>query len=213
MFGIEEDKVEYLPQYAEDLFSAESCKKEPNGTVDLLFAGNVGSAQSVETIIRAADKTRDIENLRWHIVGEGAALEDCKRLAEELALTPVIFHGRKPLSEMPKYYAMTDAMLVTLLDDPVVSLTLPGKVQTYMAAGKPIIGAIGGEAAEVVARAECGYCGGAEDSEAVASNARLFCEAVLSGEAVKMGKNAEAFYREHLTKEKFFEILHANFKG
>ena len=104
-------------------------------------------------------------------------------------------------------------MLVTLLDDPVVSLTLPGKVQTYMAAGKPIIGAIGGEAAEVVARAECGYCGGAEDSEALASNARLFCEAVLNGEAVKMGKNAEAFYREHFTKEKFFEVLHANFKG
>ncbi len=212
-FGIEEDKVEYLPQYAEDLFSAESCKKEPNETVDLLFAGNVGSAQSVETIIRAADKTQDIANLRWHIVGDGSALENCKRLAEELALTSVVFHGRKPLSEMPKYYAMTDAMLVTLLDDPVVSLTLPGKVQTYMAAGKPIIGAIGGETAEIVAKAECGYCGEAEDADALAENARRFCEAVKSGEAVKMGKNAKNFYLEHFTKEKFFEVLHANLKG
>ena len=212
-FGIQEDRIEYLPQYAEDLFSAESCQKTPDGNVDLLFAGNVGVAQSVETIIRAAEKTRDIENLRWHIVGDGSSLEGCKRLAEELNVASVIFHGRKPLSEMPSYYAKTDAMLVTLLDDPIVSLTLPGKVQTYMAAGKPIIGAIGGETADVIQRAECGYCSEAENAEFLAENARRFCEAVKSGEAVKMGKNAEAFYYKHFTKEKFFEVLYANLQG
>lgn len=166
--------TEYLPQYSELIFDPESCKKTPNETVDLMFAGNVGKAQSVDTIIRAASLTKDVENLRWHIVGDGSELDNCKRLAEELQTDNVIFHGRKPLEEMPRYYAMADAMLVTLYKNDVISKTLPGKVQTYMAAGKPIIGAIDGEAAKVITESQCGLCGPAENAEKLAENTRLY---------------------------------------
>ena len=189
------------------MFDVAACKKEPNETVDLLFAGNVGDAQSVETVVKAASMTKDIENLRWHIVGDGIALEKCQTLAKELQTESVVFHGRKDLAEMPDFYKKADAMLVTLIDDKMLSFTLPGKVQTYMAAGKPIIGAVGGETAEVITDASCGYCGVAEDAQALADNARRFCDDLATGRAQGFGASARTYYETHFTKELFFTSL------
>ncbi len=206
-FGIEASKIAYLPQYAEELFSPQSCRKEDANTIDLLFAGNIGTAQSVDTLIKAAEKTSDISNLVWHIVGDGSALESCKKLAEEKKIDSVRFYGRKALEEMPAFYKKADAMLVSLMADPVLSLTLPGKVQTYMAAGKPIIGAIDGETAEVIRISKCGYCGEAENVDALAENVRAFCQDVQEGKQKAFGENARKFYEENFEKEKFFEKL------
>ncbi len=209
-FDIDGTKIEYLPQYAEDTFCVENCKKIPNDTVDLMFAGNVGYAQSVGTIIKAAEICKDIKNLNWHIVGDGKALDDCKRTSEELGLSSVIFHGRKPVEEMPKYYEMADAMMVAMQKDEFISLTLPGKVQSYLAAGKPIIGAIDGETAKVIEEAECGYCSPAEDYEKLAANVRKFCEEkeATNGESViRFGANAAKYYKERFDKISFIERL------
>lgn len=198
-FGI--TSTEYLPQYAEALFTPEMCKKKSNDTIDLMFAGNIGAAQSVETIIKAAALTSDITNLRWHIVGDGSESEKLQAMAQ--GMNQVVFHGRKPLEEMPKYYSMADAMLVTMQKDPVLSLTLPGKVQTYMAAGKPIIGTIDGETPLVVAEAECGICGGAEDEVALVENVRAF----VMMDREQLGNNAKAYYDEHFDKQMFISKL------
>ena len=139
-FGVEAEGIEYLPQYAEDLFEKQPYKMS-RGEVDLVFAGNIGAVQSVETIVKAAENLRD-HSVHFHIVGSGTDLERLQELAR--GLDNITFYGRRPLEEMPKFYAKADAMLVTLQADPVLSLTLPGKVQSYMAVGKPIIGAING---------------------------------------------------------------------
>lgn len=198
-FGITE--TEYLPQYAEEIFTPEQCKKEKDEYIDLMIAGNIGAAQSIDTIIKAAQLTKDMSNLHWHIVGDGSELEKLQTMA--LGMNQVIFHGRKPLEEMPKYYSMADAMLVTMQKDPVLSLTLPGKVQTYMAAGKPIIGAIDGESLLVVADAKCGICGGAEDADILAANVRAF----IKLDREKLEKNARIYYDEHFKKEIFIERI------
>ncbi len=203
-FGIE--TTTYLPQYAEETFTVEDCAKVKDGFVDLMFAGNVGAAQSVDTIIRAAAVCKDIKNLRWHIVGDGKEFDACKKLAGDLD-APVIFHGRHSIDEMPKFYAMADAMLVTMKKDPVICLTLPGKVQSYMAAGKPIIGAIDGETAEVIADAKCGYCGASEDAEKLAQNVRAFVEDVKGNRADVFGVNSRAYYEKQFTGTRFFESL------
>ena len=197
-FGIKD--VEYLPQYSEAIFDPKTCEKTPDGFIDLMFAGNIGKAQSIDTVIRAANLTKDIENIRWHIVGDGSELENCKKLASELDAKNVIFHGRKPLEEMPKYYAMADAMLVTLYKNDVISKTLPGKVQTYMAAGKPIIGAIDGEAALVINESNCGLCGEAENAEKLAENVRAFTRC----DAQEFKKNAIEYSQKNFGKEDFF---------
>ena len=203
-FGI--TGTQYFPQYAEALFTPEMCKKEPNDTIDLMFAGNVGTAQSADTIIKAAALCRDIPNLRWHIVGDGSALLDCKKMAERFKV-PVIFHGRQPVEQMPRYYAMADAMLVTMQKDPMLSMTLPGKVQSYMASGKGIVGSINGETARIIREADCGLCAPAEDAEALAQVLRQ--AAADPAQRKQWGQNALSYYRENFQKEVFLEKLQA----
>lgn len=200
-FGINE--TQYLPQYAENIFSTEDCRKKPDESIDLMFAGNVGTAQSVETIIKAASLCKDISNLRWHIVGDGIALRDCEELAKRLN-APVVFYGRKPVSEMPYYYAKADAMLVTMKKDPIVSLTLPGKLQSYMAAGKPVIGAIDGEANSVITSSKCGYCCNAEDAQGLADCVRKF---VNCKDKEQLVNNSMNYYQEFFSKDKFINQL------
>ena len=109
-------KTIYLPQYAEDIFS-EISGGMPDGfsqdKINLTFTGNVGAAQSVETIVRAAALLKDHDEIVFHIVGSGSELENCKILSKNLDINNIIFHGRKPLEDMPTYHNASDAMLAT----------------------------------------------------------------------------------------------------
>lgn len=202
-FQIPDEHIGYLPQYAAAQFDhlPELPQKD---TVDLMFAGNVGAAQSLTTVLEAAEKLQDVKPLRWHIVGDGSELENLKAMAKERELDNVIFHGRKPPEEMPEYYAMADGMLVTLTADPYIGLTLPAKVQSYMAAGKPVIAAANGEIPQVLSEAGCGYCAPAEDGKALANAVEQFLQ---NPEKEKLGKNARLYYRDHFTREKCIENL------
>lgn len=200
-FGVSSEIVDYLPQYAEGIF--EPLPYKDTKTLDFVFAGNIGVLQSVDTILRAASLLRD-EPVHFHIVGGGSELNRLESMAQQLRLKNVTFYGRRPVAEMPKFYAMADAMLVTLSADPVLSLTLPGKVQSYMAAGKPVIGAIDGETEAVIREAQCGYCGPAEDVAALAENIKRF---IRDADRSTMGANARAYYETHFARERFMERL------
>ena len=201
-FGIDEEHTQYLPQYAEGIFEQIPEKKE-NGMFDFMFAGNIGAVQSVETIIKTAEILKN-EPVKFHIVGGGTDLERLQKMATGLNLDNVNFYGRRPLEEMPLFYEKADAMLITLSADPVLSLTLPGKVQSYMAVGKPIIGAIDGETRAIIEDAECGFCGKAEDADELARNIRRFVDDSMRK---KMGWNARKYYEEHFEKSKFIDRL------
>ena len=129
------------------------------------------------------------------------AFENCKKLATEYGLDNVIFYGRRPLEEMPEFYAMADAMLVTLAKNDVISRTLPGKVQSYMAAGKPIIAAIDGECQTIINEAECGLVCNAEDYKMLS---KILYE---NKQFMKMGENAYSYYKQNFSKSSFFKIL------
>ncbi len=208
-FGISKEKVQYLPQYAEEIFCENELEVRKD-TIDLTFAGNIGTVQSVDTIIKAASILKDkYTNLRWHIIGGGVELDNMKKLADELQLTNVIFYGRRSVEEMPKYYAMSDAMLVTLKDESVLSMTLPGKVQSYMAAGKPIIGAINGETAQVIEEAGCGYCCEAEDAEGLA---KCVEQLIHHANKVELGEVAQKYYEERFSQHGFMVYLEHSLK-
>ena len=200
-FGIKEEKIHYLPQYAEELFGTLPEVQKQEG-LHLTFAGNIGEVQSVKTILQAAKKLQK-KAITFHIVGGGSDLERLQKLAADWALQNVIFYGRKPVSEMPEFYAKADALLVTLKADPVLSLTLPGKVQSCMAAGKPIIGAVDGETARVIAQAQCGYCGRAEDADQLAENILRLADADMT----RMGQNARHYYETQFNKQGFIDTL------
>lgn len=199
-FGIDEDKIEYLPQYAEGIFE-QIPPKEEDGIFHFMFAGNIGAVQSVETVIKAAEMLKD-EPVKFHIVGGGTDLERIQELGKDLE--NIVFYGRRPLEEMPEFYSKADAMLVTLAADPVLSLTLPGKVQSYMAVGKPIIGAIDGETKIIIEDAECGFCGKADDAVELAENIKKFIE---SKDRITMGQNARNYYEENFQEKLFMDKL------
>lgn len=199
-FGVKKDRIEYLPQYAEGIFEQIPLRDE-DGVFNFMFAGNIGAVQSVETVIKAAEMLED-EQVKFHIVGGGTDLERLKEIAKDL--DNVIFYGRRPLEEMPEFYAKADAMLVTLAADPVLSLTLPGKVQSYMAVGKPIVGAIDGETKEVIEDAQCGFCGKANDAVELCENIKRF---IQSEDRVVMGKNARKYYEENFEENLFMDKL------
>ncbi|MDD5864130.1 MAG: glycosyltransferase family 4 protein [Firmicutes bacterium] len=202
-FQIDEGRIRYLPQYAEDLFGELPQPPAGKQTVDFLFAGNVGSGQSVETIVEAARLLKNEPDIRIHIVGGGVSLEKCRTLAE--GLPNITFYGRQPLERMPDYYAVADVFLVSLVKDPVLSASLPGKVQSYLAAGRPIVGSIDGETARVVADGQCGICAPAEDPQALAQAIRQV--AAQPELRRQYGDNARRYYRAHFEKEKFITDL------
>lgn len=201
--GVEDKPIMYLPQYAEGLFEELPEVEKTDDKVHFLFAGNVGSAQSVETIVEAAHLLQEDENIHLHIVGSGISLEACQ--AQAKGLHNITFHGRQPLEAMPAFYAMADVLLVTLVNDPVMSLTLPGKVQTYLAAGKPLVGAIEGETARVIMDAQCGLWGPAEHAAALAGNIR---RAASDPDLRKTwGLNARRYYEHNFRREDFMQTL------
>lgn len=200
--GIVTDESQYLPQFADDLFDSDqnhNNDRKPDEGISLLFAGNIGKAQSVDCFVRAAALLKD-ENIRWHIIGDGTCYDQVQSLTSELQVTDrVTFYGRRPLDEMPSFYEKADALLVSMVDDPLMNQTLPGKVQSYMAAGKPVIGAIAGEACRVIHEADCGLCCKPDEPQALAECIRTF--ASLSEERVaEMGSNARKYYDRHFSK-------------
>lgn len=212
-FGIDDKRIGYHPQYTELSFEKESQREKD--TVDLMFAGNVGAAQCIPTILQTAQLLKDRTQLRWHIVGDGSELAANQKLADKMELSNVIFHGRKPQEQMPQYYAMADAMLITLTADPLISLTLPGKVQTYMAAGKPIIGAANGEIPRTIEKSGCGFCAPAEDAAGLAEAVKTFLE--YPNKAM-LGENARRYYLENFSRLRFMdnlekELLHFSQQG
>ena len=205
-FDIKKENIEYLPQYAEDVFEKIPAREE-DGVFNFMFAGNVGAVQSVDTVINAAEMLKD-EPVQFHIVGGGTDLHRLQEMSK--VLTNVVFYGRKPLTEMPELYAKADAMLVTLAADPILSLTLPGKVQSYMAVGKPIIGAIDGETKTVIEVAQCGFCGGAENVIDLVQNIRKF---ISCNNKITMGENARKYYEKNFEKKSFMDKLEKIFYG
>ncbi len=216
-FNIDNSRLAYLPQYAEGLFSAtdkaNSGMRGKDDAINLVFAGNVGAAQRVDLIVRAAGITEKAGvPVHWHIVGDGSELGACKALADELGLVTVTFHGRHPVEEMPMFYAKADAMLLTLDDDEVISYTLPGKIQSYMAAGKPVIASANGETLRVIRESGCGMCAEAGSAELLAEAVKNFV--ALSGDArMLMGRKSFEYYNEHFSRDVFMDSLEEEIKA
>lgn len=202
----------YLPQYAEDGFS-ELPDPDPHldegmfrdGRLHYMFAGNVGAAQSVETLVEAAAQLEG-DGIDFHVVGSGSTLEKCEKLAAELGAGNVFFHGRHPIEEMPAYYAKADVMIATFANSPILGYTLPRKIQSYMAAGKPVIGTVTGEARRVLDEAGCGFCCEAEDVAGLVECCRKMA-ATPEPLRAEFGERARKYCSEHYSRESFFATL------
>lgn len=173
--GGSSEKIRYFPQWAEEVYKPRAPDPDarqhdafPPG-FSVLFAGNIGVAQDFPTILAAAAKLRQVEDIHWVVVGDGRQrpwLEEQVRLRELNGTIHLV--GSQPVEAMPGFFAAADVLLVTLRRDDLFSRTVPGKVQAYMACGKPIVAALEGEGARIVEEAGAGVVCPPERPDALA---------------------------------------------
>ena len=203
VLGIDAEKLSYLPQYAEDLFDNVPPIQQHDPPYHFLFAGNIGEIQSVDTILAAAKLLEMDERIQFDIVGDGSDFSRCRELGKDLI--NVTFYGRRDVSEMPEFYSRADATLVTLRNAPTISFTLPGKVQSYMAAGRAVVGGACGAVAKEILAADCGLCAAAEDITGLADHIRRLAD--QPEDFLRYGENARQYYRNVFTRDQFFREL------
>jgi glycosyltransferase involved in cell wall biosynthesis len=166
----------------------------------IAFAGNIGSAQAFETTLEAATRLREIKGIKWVLIGEGnmRAWVEAEVARRGLADTVVLLGWKAP-ETMPAYFAHVDALLVTLRPDPVFGLTVPSKVQTYLACGKPILAALNGEGAAILEQSGAALVAHAGDAAELAENTlrlwRMNCE-----ERTRMGRAGRAYYESNFER-------------
>ena len=154
------DKIfHYLPNWADDLkMSQKGVYLDSNNRIQFTFAGNIGKVQNLENIINAfcllSKNTQ--KKAQLNIVGDGSNLEHLKTLSQ--GNKHIIFHGKVKRENMTSYYDASDFLIVSLIDKPIFSLTVPAKIQTYIAAKKPILGCIKGESADIINENNLGLC-------------------------------------------------------
>ncbi|MBT3319418.1 MAG: glycosyltransferase family 4 protein [Clostridia bacterium] len=202
--GVSESRITYLPQHAEKMQLGKT--KKNTGVIDLAFGGNIGSVQDVECIIRAVSRLRTLSGFHVHIFGDGSRLAACRALATKLNVDDKItFYGRVDKHALFEQYRKMDAFLLTLKQKGFIGMTAPTKLQEYMSAGKPIIAAIGGAAADIIREADCGLVAPASNDELLAENMADFIE--NTDKYRVLGENAHRYYEQHFTKEIFMKRL------
>ena len=201
--------IKCLPQYAETIFVNNNRTQIEKATFDFMFAGNIGKAQNLDILIDAANILREDKEIMFHIVGDGSDKKRLEEKAKKLELNNITFYGFKTKEEMPLFYDKADVMLVTLVDDSYASMTIPGKVQSYMAYGKPILSAANGATNNLIVEAKCGQI--VNDNNAVTFAKKcLFlktCDCLDT-----YSSNALQYYKKTFEKDTFFEKLISELK-
>ena len=206
-FGIPDREISYLPNWAEEFFKPCSKDKEfehegllPDG-FKVLFAGNIGEAQDFPAIIEAAEKLRKVKDIKWVILGNGRCSEWARNEVEKRGLSETVhFLGRFAVETMPLFFCRADVMLVTLKKSLVFSLTVPAKLQAYMACARPIVTMLDGEGSRIVKEARAGLVCQAGDSDELAENVLELYEMPLQ-KREEMGANALEYCRKHFDRE------------
>ena len=210
--GMPPQKIAVIPQYCEDFYAVPqpdaTLQAQFGGRFNLVFTGTFTPAQSLETVITAVQdaRSRGADMLHLLLVGDGmsrAALEaKVKELHAEDAVT---FYGSVPATDIPKFTALADALIVCLSDSPDLGLTVPAKVASYMAAGKPILASMDGAGNAAVAAAG-GLSSPACDAAALADNL-LALTRMDAAQRAAMGQSAKEYYLAHYRRSELLRKL------
>lgn len=197
---VDEEHIHYLPQHSDDIAQDEDLTATDSEYINIFYMGNVGIAQNIKQIVDAVEKIKNLNGFKIHIVGSGSMLSFMKKYVNERGLkNKFVFYGKRPYSEMKKYYKMANACLLTLSSQTKIGLTIPGKLQNYMAAGKPIIASIDGDSVEIINTSKSGICVCADNSDELAK--AIFEFVNNYDKYLVCGQNARKYYKENFTLE------------
>lgn len=205
--------VAAIPQYCEDFYAVPqhdaALEERFAGRFNLVFTGTFTPAQSLDMVLRAVLEARaaGAENLHLLLVGDGMSRESLQTLAQELhAEDAVTFYGSVPAKEVPKFTALADALLISLSDSPDLGLTVPGKLASYMAAGKPILASMNGAGFAAVQQSGGGLVSPACDQHALAEN-MLRLTTMTETDRAALGAKAKEYYLAHYRRAELLRRL------
>jgi glycosyltransferase involved in cell wall biosynthesis len=205
--------VIYYPNSVDSSFAIPSDSNSKQTKIEALengfpviFAGNVGAAQAVECIADAAVMLKEMTQIQFVVFGNGSKWLWLKDRVAELGLTNIHLAGRLPIEAMPEYLQKAEVLLVTLSDKPIFALTVPNKIQAYMATGRPIVASLNGEGARLVVESGAGISSPAEDSGALAK-AILALYEMTAEQRREIGENGKIYYRNHFDHEVLVDQL------
>lgn len=203
-------KVAYWPQYAEEFYRP--VPKKPlsdmpeDNSFKIVFTGNIGYAQGLDILPRTALllKEKDVV-CRFVIIGEGRYKEEFEREIENCGVQAYfLFLGRKKPVEIPDYLAHCDVAFVSFADNPLFEMTIPAKLQSYMACGMPILAVAGGETERIVKEAECGWCLEKKEPDKLAE---IIEECMKNQDKADMGRQAKAYCESEFNKNSLLDKL------
>lgn len=218
--GVNENKLEFWPQYAEDFYEpvneleANVFEIPQDSTFNIIFAGNIGIAQGLGILPSTAKilKEKNIK-VRFNIVGDGRYKDTLKALVDENGVTDFFnFIDKQPATRIPNFMAVNDAALISLSKSKVFAITIPGKTQSCLACGVPILVAADGEVQNIINKANAGLYSDAGDTVGLSEN--IINMLKLSDEERKqMSLNGINYYQEHFGKESLLRQMDKWFKG
>lgn len=216
--NIQINKLIFWPQWAEPIFddlnkiSSYNDSEFPINKFVVLFAGNIGTSQDMSTLLKSAEILKSNEDIAIVIIGDGLALNDSKKKARELNLKNVVFLGRKPLETMPYYFSKSDVLIVSLVDTFLFSITIPSKIQTYLASKKPILASLNGEGGKLIKDWNAGVQVNASSPEDL-GNAILKLSRMSETDRDVLGENAYRCYKELFDRDKLISQLENIFES
>jgi glycosyltransferase involved in cell wall biosynthesis len=205
--GIAEDKIVVMPQTCEKLYETnihdEKLAKKFKGGFNILFAGNISPAQSFETVVAAAKNLHaaGLTDIRWIIVGDGMSAQWLKEEVKQAGLEKsFFFEGMKPMEDVPRYTDVADLLIGCLVKSELLEATIPAKVMSYIASGKPMVLAMDGEVQDLINKTiKSGLAGPAGDAQALTNNIQKIYK-LSAVERQKMGKRGRDYHFKHFER-------------
>lgn len=213
---VPEEKVHYWPQYAEEFYipmKREPVEEIPDGEAfKVMFTGNVGYAQGLDILPRTAQILKKAgKKVLFCIVGEGRYLEEFKAQIQKSGVEEMFcMISRQPAVKIPKLLAASDAAFLSFMETKLFEMTIPAKLQSYMACGIPVIAAASGESKRVIEEAGCGICSPSGDAQALAESVKGMMERSQE-ELALMGTRARAYFEAHFEKQKLMDEIQQYF--
>ncbi|MHC8408182.1 glycosyltransferase family 4 protein [Pseudomonas sp. TMB3-21] len=202
--GVPAQKIDVIYNWCAEDMVRDTCSNPPANfpaptSFRILFAGNLGKAQSLDTIVEAAELLKDQAiQAAFIFLGRGVEAARLEELVKARGLDNVFFLPAVPMQDVGAYLAKADALLVHLKKDPLFTITIPSKTQAYMAAGKPILMAVDGDAADLVRMATCGVVSESDNPLALAEAVSTLM-GVSAEERRQMAANGKEFYQKELS--------------
>lgn len=213
--NLDKAKIYFMPNYNQVEISdlkreyASEFKKEVN-SFNILFAGNIGSAQDIESLLKAILALKNDQNVKWHFLGSGRMLSWLKKQIKSENLHDTVFtYGNVPIERVRSFINLSDCLLVSLKDKKLFSITIPARLQFYLASGKPILGMINGEAANIIKKSRAGLVCKASNYKGLVKNINKLLS-FNKKDLFNMGQNGALYSNHFFNKNKIInDMQHA----